>query len=168
MLKIARGITRFASSQRGAKITLVIWLIAVVLLSGLAPGAKEYAGNPGEGSVKHNQPSEIAQEKMQAAFPNDDGLPALVVFHRESGITAEDREKITVFSEWLVSDDKPAEIIRALPYHSFPESVQDQMFSEGKETLLFNVIFAEGLDSKQLTAGLEVMKDKIADVGLLI
>lgn len=166
MLKIARGITRFASSQRGAKITLAIWLIAVVLLSGLAPGAKEYAGNPGEGSVKHNQPSEIAQEKMQAAFPNDESLPALVVFHRESGITAEDREKITVFSEWLVSDDKPAEIIRALPYHSFPESVQDQMFSEGKETLLFNVIFAEGLDSKQLTAGLEVMKDKIADVGL--
>src|SRR5699024_7932542 len=111
----------------------------VVLLSVLAPSAKEYEGSSTESSINKDTPSEIAGQMVKEQFPSDEGLTALLVFHRDSKISQEDREKISEFSEWLSSDEKPEYIKSALPFHQFAESVQDQMFSEDETTLLFNV-----------------------------
>src|SRR5690625_4674127 len=130
MLKPFRNLAKFSSSSKGAKIVLIAWIAAVVLFSIVAPSAKDYSQNSTEGSVNENTPSEIAAQMLNQAFPSDDGPTALLVFHREGKITDQDREKITELSEWFTSDDKPKYIANALPYHTFPENIQNEMFSD--------------------------------------
>ncbi|GIN73974.1 membrane protein [Bacillus sp. J14TS2] len=166
MLRLFRKIVQFASSSKGAKITLLAWLVVVACLSIIAPGAKEYAGSSKEMSVKENQPSEIAEQIMEEQFPSDDGLPALLVFHRDGRITDQDREKLTKLSEWLASNDRPQDVSSALPYHQFPKGIQDQMFSEDGSTLLFNLSMKPGLDSDQTLVALDQIRDKVKEIGL--
>lgn len=166
MLKPFRKIVQYTSSSKGAKITLVAWIAIVLALSLLAPSAKDYEGNSSESSITKDMPSEIADEISKQEFPTDDGLTALLVFHRDSEITTEDREKLGEFSEWLASDEKPEHIASALPFHQFPEEVQDQMFSEDGTTLLFNVSLESGLDSNQSHEALEKLRDQVSTIGL--
>jgi len=166
MLKPFRALARFSGRSRGAKIILFSWILAVVVLSFLAPSAKEYDVNSTEGSVKGNTASEIAKEALDKEFPSDDGMPALLVFYRESKITDADREQITELSEWFASDDKPNYVASALPYHMFPEDVQDQMFSEDGTTLIFNLAMEDGIDSDQTNEALDAIRDKVVAVGL--
>src|SRR5699024_11997796 len=64
-------------------------------------------------------------------------------------ISKENREKISELSEWFESDEKPAHIASALPYHKFPEDVQDQMYSDDETTLIFNLALADGIESDE-------------------
>ena len=123
MLHFFRKISHFSSSKRGAKIVLSIWLLAVIILSVTLPSAKDYEGSSGEGSTTENTPSEIAEETLKEQFPSKEGLPALLVFHDEKGISSETKEKITELSEWLMSEEKPEEIISSLPYHQFSDDI---------------------------------------------
>ncbi|MBO0995060.1 MMPL family transporter [Bacillus sp. SD088] len=166
MLRPFRKIVQFASSSKGAKITLLAWLVVVAILSVIAPGAKEYAGSSKEMSVKENQPSEIAEQIMEEQFPSDDGVPALLVFHRDGNITDQDREKLTELSEWLASNDRPRDVSSALPYHQFPKDIQDQMFSEDGSTLLFNLSMKPDLDSDKTLVALDQIRDKVKEIGL--
>src|SRR5690625_2001972 len=166
MLKPFRSLARFSGSAKGAKITLIGWILAVLVLSFLAPSAKEYDANSTEGSVKGNTASEIAKEALDKECPTDDGMPALLVFYRESKITETDRGKITEISEWFASDDKPNYVASALPYHMFPEEVQDQMYSEDGTTFIFNLAMEDGIDSDQANETLDAIRDQVAAVGL--
>ncbi|MBW8348846.1 MMPL family transporter [Bacillus sp. IITD106] len=166
MLRPFRKLVKFASSPNGAKITLVSWLLAVLLFSLFAPGAKEFAVNSKEASVRGDSPSEIADHVLKQQFSNNDGTPALLVFHRDGEITSEDREKITKLSEWLSSDKKPKQIISALPFHQFPANVQDEMFSEDGSTLLFNISLESDLDSDIALKTLDQVRDKVNEIGL--
>ncbi len=161
MLKPFRSLARFSGSSKGAKIVLISWIVAVVAFSLLAPSAKEYDVSSSEGSVKENTASEIAKEAIDKEFPTDEGMPALLVFYREGKITDIDREKITELSEWFASDDKPKYIASALPFHMFPENVQDQMFSEDETTLIFNLSMEDGIDSEQANKALNEIRDKV-------
>lgn len=166
MLNPFRSLARFSSSSKGAKIVLAAWLIAVVAFSLLAPSAKEYEVSSSEGSVKGNTASEIAAEALKNEFPTDDGMPALLVFYQEGKITEQERGKITELSEWFASDDKPNYVASALPFHFFPENVQDQMFSEDGTTLIFNLAMEEGISSDQANSTLNEIRDKVKALGL--
>lgn len=166
MLRPFRRLARFSGSAKGAKIVLVAWIVAVVAFSFLAPSAKEYDVNSTESSVKGNTASEIANEALEQEFPSDDGMPALLVFYRDSKITDSDQDKITELSKWLASDDKPDYVASALPYHKFPENVQQDMYSEDGTTLIFNVAMEEGIESNQANEALEEIRDKVSAVGL--
>ncbi|MBS4205569.1 MMPL family transporter [Lederbergia citrea] len=166
MLRPFRKLVGFSSSPKGAKIILVAWMLGVVLLSALAPSAKEYAGNSKEGSVNGDTPSEIATQVLKEQFPANEGLPALLVFHRDGKITAQDREKITELSEWLASKQKPEHITSALPFHQFPSSVQDQMFSKDGTTLLFNLSLEAELESGLANDTMEKIRDKVKMLGM--
>ncbi|MBS4178888.1 MMPL family transporter [Lederbergia citrea] len=166
MLRPFRKLVGFSSSPKGAKIILVAWMLGVVLLSALAPSAKEYAGNSKEGSVNGDTPSEIAAQVLKEQFPANEGLPALLVFHRDGKITARDREKITELSEWLASKQKPEHITSALPFHQFPSSVQDQMFSKDGTALLFNLSLEAELESGLANDTMEKIRDKVKMLGM--
>ncbi|KOP77691.1 hypothetical protein AMS60_19245 [Bacillus sp. FJAT-21945] len=160
MLKPFRKLVQYTSSQKGAKMTILAWILAVVLFSLLAPSAKEYEVNSKEGSIKGDKPSEVAQQILKEQFPSTDGLPALLVFHRDGKISEEDIGKINELSEWLGSDEKPEQIISALPFHSLPPNVQKQMYSENESTLLINLSLEPDLESSETLAVMNEIKEK--------
>ncbi|WP_102272620.1 MMPL family transporter [Cytobacillus massiliigabonensis] len=166
MLKPFRKLVQYTSSQKGAKITILAWVLAVVLLSLLAPSAKEYEVNSKEGSIKGDKPSEIAQQILKEQFPSTDGLPALLVFHRDGEISEQDIKKINELSAWLGSDEKPEQIISALPFHELPPNVQEQMFSENESTLLINLSLEPNLESSETLAVMDKIKKKANKIGM--
>jgi len=157
---------KLITSSKGAKITLVIWLLAVVALSGIAPGAKEHAVNSGEGSIREDTPSAVAQALLQEQFPSEDGAPALLVFHGQQAITAEQRAKISEISEWLSSDQKPEHLANAIPFHQLPKSVQEQMFSKDGTTLILSAVLQKGIDSSQTYDTLKQIRERVEQAAI--
>lgn len=158
MLHLLNKITGWAGSRKGSKIVLLIWLVAIVLISGMAPSAKNFSISAGEGSIHENRPSEIAKQVMDKHYPSDDGLPALVVFHKSDGIGEAGLEEIIAFSKWISSSDKPVSIGGSLPFHELPTMVQDQMFSENHSTILYHFNMKKDLDSDEIYDALEKVK----------
>jgi len=159
MLQLLNKITGWASSRKGAKIVLGIWLAVIIILSAAAPTAKQFAISAGEGSIQNNKPSEIAGQIMNEYFPSDDGLTGLVVFYRPEGMNDEGRAQIIRFSEWLSSSEKPEYVGSALPFHSFPKATQDLMFSEDNTTMIYNFSLVKELDSDQVYDTIEQIKE---------
>lgn len=142
-----RKLAEWTSNPKGAKITLAAWLVIIVLLSAIAPGSKQYAQNSQEGSIHENTPSAIASQLLNEYYPSKDGLTALLVFHRPTGITSEDQAQIIALSEWLASDQKPENIAAALPFHKLPSNIQSSMLSEDRTSLLINVALQKDISS---------------------
>ncbi|MFE8698342.1 MMPL family transporter [Cytobacillus sp. FJAT-53684] len=166
MLKPFRQLVNYTSSQKGVKVTILAWIFAVVLLSIFAPSAKEFEVNSKEGSMDGNKPSEIAQQILIEQFPSTDGLPALLVFHRDGKISEQDMDKIKELSEWLGSDEKPKQIISTLPFHTLPPNVQKQMYSENESTLLINLSLEPDLESSETLAVMETIKEKVKAINM--
>ncbi|MFD2117153.1 MMPL family transporter [Paenibacillus yanchengensis] len=162
MLKQLNKLTGWASSRKGSKIVLIVWLAAIVIVSGIAPTAKNYSISAGEGSIHENTPSAIAKQIMDKHYPTDDGLPALVVFYKPDGINEEGRKEIVAFSEWISSSEKPENIGGTLPFHFLPENVQDQMFSENNTTFLYHFSMKKDLNTDEVHDSLEEIKQWIS------
>ncbi|WP_330949729.1 MMPL family transporter [Virgibacillus sp. MG-45] len=166
MLTFIRNIVAYTSSRKGAKVTLIAWIMAVLLFTVLAPSAKDYESNSTEGSIAGNTPSEIAQQLEKEQFPSKDGLTALLVFHKKETFSETDKEKFNQLSQWFASENKPENVAKALPYHKFPEHVQAQLFSEDKTTLLFNVTLKEGISTDETHDTLTRISDQVTGLGL--
>src|SRR5699024_5549566 len=110
--------------------------------------------------------SEVAKEVLDKEFPTDEGMPALLVFYDEGKLTDTHREKITELSEWFESEDKPDYVASALPYHMFPEEIQDQMYSEDGTTLIFNIAMEDGIESNEANEALDEIRKKVSSIGL--
>lgn len=166
MLKPIQKLVRFSSSKTGSIIMLLAWVIAAIMLSVGAPGSKEYSGTSEEQSVTKDMPSETAANLLKEEFPTDEGLTALLVFHKKEPIDQYDREKISQFSKWMTSDKKPDNLASSLPFHLFPEHLQDEMFSEDKSTLIINAALIEGLDSDETNETLNQLREAVDSLGL--
>ncbi|TCZ76588.1 MMPL family transporter [Paenibacillus albiflavus] len=149
MLRGFRKLAEWTSNPKGAKIILAAWLVVIILLSVIAPGSKQYAHNSQEGSIHENTPSATATELMNEYYPSKNGLTALLVFHRPTGITADDEQQINQLSEWLTSDDKPEFVASSLPYHKLPNEVKKSILSEDQTSLLINIAMQKDISSDQ-------------------
>ncbi|MCU6707732.1 MMPL family transporter [Paenibacillus sp. J5C_2022] len=166
MHTLLRSYARFVSSKRGSIAVLVIWLAAIVILSGIAPGAKEHAISSSEGSIHANMPSAEAKALVDKHFPSDQGLTALLVFHSDQPITADERQAISTMSEWLSSEERPATIAGALPFHMLPVESQDKLFSEDGSTLLLQAAFHKEVESGDIYDTLEDIREYGESIGL--
>ena len=67
-----------------------LWIGLTVLLSGLAPGAKEFVQANKDAGLPADAESIIADRQLEKHFPEDGGMPLFVVFHKEDGLTDEE------------------------------------------------------------------------------
>src|SRR5699024_12009858 len=103
MLKNYQKFVRLVSTKKGAKITLGIWLLAVLVFALFTPSASDYEGSIDEASINGDKPSEIAADLKEEEFPSDEGLTGLLVIHKVRKFKKEDREEISKMTQWLDS-----------------------------------------------------------------
>lgn len=166
-MSLLQGFARLVSSKKGAKVVVVCWILAIIILSIVAPGSKENATSSGEGSMNGNSPSEVAKQIQNEQFPSKDGPVALLVFHNDSSITEEQSAKISEISKWLNSDNKPENVASALPFYKLPKKVQDKMFSGDQTTITLNTSMKKNLDSDQMYDTLQGIREHVegSDIG---
>ncbi len=160
--KLAAG----ASNPRGAILVVLIWLLAVVVLSAVAPGAKSTAISSGEGSIHGDTPSAKAQQLLDVQYPGSDELQALLVFHDEAGLSTEDMDRIAAVSAWLASQDKPDAVQSAAPFHEWPSSLRERQLSDDRTTLLLPAALQGGLDSDRIHDAIESIRSAAERLGL--
>lgn len=151
MVVLLNKYAKFVSNPKGSKIVLFIWVIGIVLLSVIAPGASDVEQESmNNGSTFTERPASKAQDIMDEHFPSEDGLVALLVYHDENKISDEQRENIAEMSKWLDSDDKPEHVTSTLPFHDLPDKVQDQLFSDDETTMQINIALKKDLESGEI------------------
>lgn len=166
MKHVLSRLAQFVSSAKGAKIVLISWLAAILLLSAFAPSSKEVAQSGGEGSIAGHTLSEEAEQLLQKAYPSQDGLTAILVFHSEHPITDTELGAITRISAWLASDQKPPYITRSLPFHQMTAAQQEPLFSADRTTLLFTLSLQKDLASGPVYDTLEQIRHLSEQQGL--
>ena len=155
MKTILNFITDRVATKKGMWITLIAWLLAAVLLVAFAPSAKEYEVTTID-SLPEDAQSIIAQNKIDEYFPDNDGIPALLVFQADKDeLKLEDVTKF--FKE--IEDEKIDGLEQVVPLAALPPQAAAGFFSEDKTTAVIPMTFAEGLESRDLRDRLEQIQE---------
>lgn len=163
-MRLLNYITNFSSSKKGSKIIFFLWLIFVIVASGVMPASKEVSVSSTGNDLPSNFPSVIAEQLKKESF-SEEGLPAFLVFYQKDGLKNKELQKISEISRWLNSQDRPEHIEKPLPFHTIPEQIQLQMLSENQTTFLFPVTFQDGLETKRVNEEVQQISKKIEEIG---
>lgn len=147
----------------GAKtrwVTLAIWLVLVVLLSTVWPQVNdEETGSNNllpEGAMSV-EASRIADEQ----FPDDAGVPLLLVWYQENGLNEADVQAI----QSLYTDLKANPLLQQSMVPNFgqipPQALMESASSDGK-ALTTPVFFDENASIEELQQSLKTLKGKIS------
>jgi putative drug exporter of the RND superfamily len=81
--KLLSHITDWVSTKRGMWITILVWLVVMISLSA-GPKLSDYKVTNFK-SLPEEAQSIIAENKLEEIFPNEQGLPGILVFHNKEG-----------------------------------------------------------------------------------
>ncbi|WP_124727289.1 MMPL family transporter [Staphylospora marina] len=160
MTRLMQAFVSKISGRRGAWGTLIFWLVLMVILSGVAPAAKNHAVNVNGADLPEEARSVVAREELQRHFSDNDGLPALLVFHKKDGIGSADLANITKVSEYLASSESPETVKEFPPLHLMPEPARQAFLSEDKTTLVLPVMLKDGLEMQAINDTVTQIQEK--------
>ncbi len=83
MRKLLSPITDWVSTKLGMRITILVWLAVMILLS-VGPKLGDYKATSFQ-SLPDEAQSIIAENKLAKTFPDDQGMPGIMVFHNAKG-----------------------------------------------------------------------------------
>ncbi|MFF2888499.1 MMPL family transporter [Paenibacillus sp. NPDC057967] len=83
MKKLLSPITDWVSTKRGMWVTISVWLIVMIGLSA-GPMLSDYKVTSFQ-SLPDDAKSIIAEKKLEQTFPNEQGMPGILVFHNQTG-----------------------------------------------------------------------------------
>ncbi|MEH7250941.1 MMPL family transporter [Neobacillus niacini] len=154
MNSFLRPITDRVTSKKGMWITLGIWLLVTILLSALAPSAKEYEVSS-INSIPEDAKSIIAQNKVDQYFKNNEGIPAILVFQSDKG-----QVELSELTPLFEKIDQVEGIKEYVPLTTMPPQATVNFFSEDKSTLILPLTFESSLESKEL----RTQQEKISEI----
>lgn len=149
MNSFLQPLTDRVTSKKGMWITLGIWLLVTILLSVLAPSAKEYEVSSID-SIPADAKSIIAQEKVDTYFKNNDGIPAILVFQSD-----DNKVEISDVNPLLEKLDQVEGIKEYVPLAKMPPQATASFFSKDQSTLILPLTFESDLESKEIRTALE-------------
>ncbi|ASS74046.1 hypothetical protein CIG75_02980 [Tumebacillus algifaecis] len=156
-MKWLHRVAEMSSTSKGAKWVISIWLVLAIVMSMVAPSAKEWSVSEGTG-LNDDALSMQAQQLLDRQFPTNDGLSALLVFQDQAGLKQADWESIFTVSRWLASSDKPGEVLGAVPLHEMTEPSMSSLIDEHKTTLMLPVRLEKGLENDQVRDVVEAIR----------
>lgn len=157
-------ITAFSSSKKGAITILLLWLVAVGILSGVAPKSKEYEVNVSDSGLPADSPSVIAEEKFKELFPEEEGIPALLAISKSDTWSESDKEMIGQLASDLSNQKEYPFIKEVIPFDMMPPFVQDSFYSDDGTTLLYPIILKPHLEMHEINKTVMKIEDLSKDL----
>tara|TARA_Y100000588_G_scaffold394638_1_gene516211 strand:+ start:3680 stop:5992 length:2313 start_codon:yes stop_codon:yes gene_type:complete len=140
-------LARLVSSKRGNAAIIALAIIFVVLLRLNAPALSDVTTNQQEDFLPRGVDSVRAIELVQAKFPSSQGIPALLVVHKETSFTDNDYDVLRNIDALLQSEEAPSTIQNVLSLFSYPEA-KDTLLSKNQHSTMFVIsisgAFADG------------------------
>lgn len=157
-------IEKFAGLIAGPRtrwVTLIAWIILAALLSVFLPavGEKEQSNAP---NLKSDSPSVLADQLIKEKFPSSSGIPALVVWHREGGLTDDDYSLIQKTTQHVIENPLEAQG-EVIPLHQMPLPALKAFASKDGTTLVQPISFGEQTETEILKENIEEIETVISD-----
>ncbi|WP_342420709.1 MMPL family transporter [Paenibacillus sp. FSL E2-0178] len=158
-----KGMSGYGKWVAGGKtkwITLLVWIAVVGALTMIWPSVNSQVVNNAPNLPEDSQ-SVRAAALAEAEFPAGSGVPALLVWHREGGLTEDDLLHITAVYSKL--EQQPlAHQNFVPPLGQLPPQALQASLSEDRSTLVTPVLFDKKADSDQLGESLTEMKKLVS------
>lgn len=94
---------RMMTGKTGRWVVIAVWIIAAIALTFTLPAVNDRTAN-NAADLPEDSPSVMADELIKEEFPKSSGLPALLTWHRESGLTEADLAEIQYLSKELTDN----------------------------------------------------------------
>ncbi|MFJ7745127.1 MMPL family transporter [Peribacillus sp. NPDC097295] len=140
-------------------VVIAIWVIATVLLTFLLPAVNDKTENVPT-DLPADSDSVVADELIKKEFPNSSGIPALLTWHREGGLTDADLAEIQNLSKELTESPLKQQSFLP-PLHNAPLPALKGSVSEDGTTFVQPLFFEE-------TAGTAVLEKNIESINKLV
>lgn len=152
-----KRIAKFASHRKGIWVILLAWIILTGALSA-APSVNDYKVNTGENDLPKEAQSVVASKKIDAYFPDDNGLFALLVFQNDNTWNTDGFSEVDEISQWIQEDSKLETIQSAVPFHQFPEQVKGDFLSEDGTTLVLPLFLKDSLEMDEVNETVQAIE----------
>lgn len=154
------GYGKWVAGGKTKWITLLVWIAVVGALTLIWPSVNSQVVNNAPNLPEDSQ-SVRAAALAETEFPAGSGVPALLVWHREGGLSEEDLLHITAVYSKL--EQQPlAHQNFVPPLGQLPPQALQASLSEDGSTLVTPVLFDKKADSDQLGESLTEMKKLVS------
>jgi RND superfamily putative drug exporter len=145
------------AGRRSKWVTLAVWILLTGILSVFLPNV-----NSQENNAARQLPSDSwsleAAALMKEQFPSNEGVPALVVWYRGSGLTDQDLAAVQKVTKQLT--DSPLAAQKGLPpLHQMPAPALKSMVSKDGKILVLPISFNEGTETEILQEGMKKLEE---------
>ncbi|WP_019243841.1 MULTISPECIES: MMPL family transporter [Bacillus] len=161
-----KSVSKLTRSKKGVGITIGIWLLLAIVLSVVAPTAKEEVSKQEGSGLPEDSLTEQAARVTDQYFSKDKGTPAILVFTSEKALSDKEISSIANTSK-NIEELNNKNIKEVLPLYQLPPQVQQSFLSEDKTSLTLPVTLQADLETKTITKTLEkiekIAKENVAD-----
>ncbi|MZQ85185.1 MMPL family transporter [Paenibacillus sp. 5J-6] len=145
------------AGRRSKWITIVVWVLLTGILSVFLPNVNSQENNAAQ-QLPDDSWSLQANDTMREYFPSDEGVPALVVWYRESGLTEGDISGVQKVTKHLM--EVPVTAQKGLPpLHQMPTPAIKSMMSKDGTLLVLPISFEEGTETAVLQESLKKLQE---------
>lgn len=154
------GYGKWVAGNKTRWVTLLVWIAAIGILTVLWPGVNSQVKNNASNLPDDSQSVQAAMI-AEREFPSGSGVPALLVWHREQGLSQEDLLHIQAVYSKLQQEPLPHQNF-VPPLGQLPPQALQASLSEDRSTLVTPVLFDKTADSDQLGEAITELKALIA------
>ena len=138
-------------------VTVLVWILMALILTLTLPSVGDKVQN-NAANLPSDAQSVQADQVIKQYFPNSTGVPALLVWHRDAGLTEEDFTIVRQLAEELTNNPLPAQEA-IIPLHlGIPIEV---LTSEDDSTLILPITFTDETETEVLKENLVQMREII-------
>lgn len=160
-----------SSSKKGAKWTVIIWLIATVLLSVFAKGANDFATSVNSSGLPNDAKSMVAEAKVKKYFNNEEATPAILVFYSKNQLDEDQLKTIDLVSKALIEKEMK-DVKEIMPLYQLPDVAKKGLISESGTTMILPINLKSNLERKTIHKTVQEIektaKEEIKDSGLTL
>lgn len=143
-------------------LSVSLWILVTVVLSALAPGAKEFVQANKDAGLPADTEAIIADRQLEKYFPADGGMPLFAVFHTEEGMTDEEVLGLAEVLETLETDSAQGEV-EVIPLSQLKPEQRASFVSEDNKTFFIPITLPKELEGKGLYELVVSIKKDVAE-----
>ncbi|WNR43207.1 MMPL family transporter [Paenibacillus roseipurpureus] len=145
------------AGRRSKWVTLAVWILLTGILSVFLPNVNSQENNAAQ-QLPNDAWSMEAAALMKEHFPNNEGVPALVVWYRNTGLTDADLAGVQKVAKQLT--EAPLAAQKGVPpLHQMPVPALKAMVAKDGKLLVLPISFIEGTETDILQESMKKLEE---------
>ncbi|MQF65357.1 hypothetical protein FIM04_04505, partial [SAR202 cluster bacterium AC-409-J13_OGT_754m] len=157
-------VANICSDSQKATLVLFAWVLIVIGAFVIAPSLSDVSTGQPEEFLPVGAESVLAMQLGEEKYPNEDGIPAIAVFHSNDGLDAREIKEIGTFVEFLESNDGPKLVHGVVSVFGSPE-LAPLLISEDRRSMTILATVKGVPSSREFQNAVDIMAAKARAIG---